>query len=191
MADAHSVTHWFELLRDGDGAGAQGLWERYFPRLVRLARRRLLGSAGLADDPEDIALSAFASFCRQAERGRFPQLTDRDDLWRLLVTLTVRKAAHAVRDQGRAKRGGDAKAADLFLDELVGDEPTPEFAALLAEEYRRLLDLLADAGLQAIAVWKMEGYSTSEIAAKLDRAPRTIERKLELIRHIWDREAPP
>jgi DNA-directed RNA polymerase specialized sigma24 family protein len=190
MAEPRSVTHWFELLRGGDGAAAQRLWERYFPQLVGLARARLRSGAPI-DDPEDVALSAFASFCRHAERGRFPQLSDRDGLWRLLVTLTVRKAAHAARAQRRAKRGGGVAVVDLDLNELVGEEPTPEFAAQIAEEYRRLLDRLADDDLCRIAVLRMEGCSTKEIATEMDRAHRTIERKLGLIRQIWEREVPP
>ena len=68
---------------------------------------------------------------------------------------------------------------------MLGQEPTPEFAAQVAEEFERLLDRLGDADLRTIAVWKMEGYTTEEIAAKLRRAPRTVERKLDLIRRRW------
>jgi hypothetical protein len=42
-----------------------------------------------------------------------------------------------------------------------------------------------DRNLRTIAVWKMEGYTTEEIAAKLRLAPRTIESKLDLIRRRW------
>jgi hypothetical protein len=69
------------------------LWERYFRRLVGLARPRLDNTARRAADEQDVALSALASVFRGVEEGRFPQLGDRDDLWRLLVTVTVRKAA--------------------------------------------------------------------------------------------------
>ena len=58
-----------------------------------------------------MALSAFDSFCRSAEQGRFPDLADRDSLWRLLVVMTARKATHLRRDEGRQKRGGGAQFA--------------------------------------------------------------------------------
>src|SRR6202034_1431934 len=89
-----SVTRWIGDLKAGGAAAAQPLWERYFDRLVRLARNKLRARPRRAavEDEEDAALSAFDSFCRGAARGRFPRLTDRDDLWRLLVVLTVRKA---------------------------------------------------------------------------------------------------
>jgi len=190
MTGIQSVTHWFGLLRTGDEAAAQKLWERYFPELVKLARSRLRGLSRVAHDPEDVALSAFASFCRQAELGRFPQLVDRDGLWRLLMTLTVRKALQAIRDQNRIKRGGNAGLAEMDLDFLASSDPTPEFAAQVAEEFQRLLNILSDQELANIAISRMEGFSTAEIAQRLDCAPRTIERKLSLVRRIWERENP-
>src|SRR5581483_11439827 len=136
--------------------------------------------------------SAFAAFCQGLEAGRFPDLADRQELWRLLMTLTARKATHLVRDQGRLKRGGGAAAEpDADLDAVVGDEPTPSFAVQLAEEFQRQMDRLGDPGLRAIAVAKLEGYTNEEIAGRLDCAPRTVERKLRLIRALWAEEAPP
>jgi DNA-directed RNA polymerase specialized sigma24 family protein len=193
------VSHWIERLKAGDSAAAQALWQVYFRRLVGLARARLQGlPRRAAADEEDVALSAFQSFWDGAVRGRFPQLADRDDLWKLLVTLTARKALHLVRDQNRQKRGGGAVLGESALDALdepgieqvVGREPSPEFAAQVADECRRLLDALGDAELRAIAVWRMEGDTVEQIAGRLKRAPRTVERKLELIRRLWAEEPP-
>src|SRR5206468_7501502 len=109
-------------------------------------------------------------------------------LWRLLVLITARKAAHLVRDEVRIKRGKAAAAADVSLDELLTREPSPAFAAETAEEYRRLLDGLGDPELVSVAVWRMEGYSVEEIANRLGYAPRSIKRKLQLIRGLWEKE---
>jgi DNA-directed RNA polymerase specialized sigma24 family protein len=198
-----SVTHWIGQLKAGDEKAAQRLWEDYFQRLVRLARARLHGVPRRAADEEDVALSAFDTFCRGVEAGRFPRLHDRDDLWRLLVTLTERKATRLRRHEGRQKRGGGAVLDETALaspgdtqgpaegfDQLAGHEPTPEFAALVAEECRRLLDLLGDAELRNVALWKMEGHTTEEIAARMGRAPRSVERKLHRIRNLWEGEEP-
>src|SRR5215470_10539747 len=108
MADANgdSVTVWIESLKTGDRDAAQKLWQRYFEALVRLARARLRGAPKAVADEEDAALSAFDCFCRGAARGRYPRLNDRDDLWRLLVILTERKAIDQARHQRRHKRGG-------------------------------------------------------------------------------------
>ena len=58
----------------------------------------------------------------------------------------------------------------------------------MAEEYERLVARLGDADLRRVAVWKMEGYSNKEIATKLGCVPRTVERKLGLIRTLWSQE---
>jgi DNA-directed RNA polymerase specialized sigma24 family protein len=190
-----SITRCLARLRAGDPAGAQPLWERYFGQLVRVARARRRPAADA--DEEDAALSAFDSFCAGAARGRFPRLADRGDLWRLLVVITTRKARAQARRQGRQKRGGGLVygEADLggaggpeeagLLAEVMGREPSPEFAALVAEEYRRLLDQLGDESLRQVALWRLEGYTNDEIAERLGCARRTVARRLELIRKIW------
>src|SRR5262249_17903014 len=154
-----------------------------------LARRRLRDAPRRAADEEDVALSAFDSFCRNAGRGRFPGLLDRDSLWRLLVVLTARKAAHAVRDAGRPKRGGGKGPADdpADLEGLLSREPDPAFAAQVAEQFRHLLGQLGDPHLEAVALWRMDGFGVDEIAARLGCAPRSVKRKLQLIRRLWDR----
>src|SRR6478752_225355 len=101
-----SVSQWIQLLQAGDPAGAQPLWELYFQRLVALARGRLVGAARRARDEEDVALSAFDSFCRGAAAGRFPRLDDRDNLWKVLTTIAARKAANQRRREQQKKRGG-------------------------------------------------------------------------------------
>ena len=194
MSSDASVTHWIAEFQCGNQRAAQELLQRYFQRLVRLARQKLPTWALRVADEEDVALSAFHCFCRGLEAGRYPQLADRDDLWRLLVVITAHKAIHLVRDAQRLNCGGpptqalNPDAEEAALSRIIGPEPTPEFAAQVAEEFQGLLDRLGDAGLRTVAVWKMEGYTNEEIAAKLDCAPRTVERKLQLIRHIWEQE---
>jgi DNA-directed RNA polymerase specialized sigma24 family protein len=191
-----SVTRLIGLLKEGDRAAAQPLWEVYFHRLVGLARARLAGSPSGASDGEDVALSAFDSFYRRAERGQFPRLEDRDDLWQLLFVLTVRKAVNLVRHRGRASRGGgrvrnlsDLDGADVDLVLAAG--PSPALAAEMTDECRRLLAALPDETLRSVALWKMEGYTNTEIAARLDCVEKTVERKVRAIRALWSAEAPP
>ena len=200
MSAADSVSERIALLKASDHAAAQHLWERYYAQLVVLAHRNLRGAARQAADEEDVALSAFATFCQAAEHGRFPQLLDRDDLWQLLVVLTARKAAHQKRAERQQKRGGGrvydaatragAPSADdaQALAQVIGHEPTPAFAAQVAEECQRLLDRLGDPGLRAVALAKMEGYRNDEIATQLGCGLRTVERKLQVIRGLWDHE---
>ena len=185
------VTVWIGMLKAGDPAAARPLWDRYFHRLVGLARKRLRDAPRRAADEEDVALSAFDSFCRNAERGRFPDLADRGSLWRLLAAFTLRKAAHHLRDAARLKRGGGAieDGRSGVLDEVFGREPDPGLAAEVAEECERLLATLKAPELRQVALLRMDGHSVNEVAEKVGCAPQSVKRKLRLIRAIWEREA--
>ncbi len=136
---------WIDQLKAGDREATQQLWGRYFQQMMELAQQKLASRPRLGANPEDVALSAFDSFFRGAEAGRFPQLNDRDDLWHLLVTITARKA-------------------------------------------QRLFDQLPEEDLRAIAVLKMEGHMIDEMSAKLGCSLATIERKLKVIRAVWEKD---
>jgi DNA-directed RNA polymerase specialized sigma24 family protein len=196
-----SITVWLERLKQGDAVAARPLWERNFGRLAALARQALCGMPRRAADEEDVALEAFDSFCRGVAQGRFPRLTDRHDLWALLVVLTERRASDLREHEGAQKRGGgkvrggsvlakgeDSEVGADAFDRLAGPEPTPEFAAQVAEECRRLLEVLAEADLRQIALWKLEGYTNAEIARRLGCVTTTVERRLRLIRALWEKE---
>jgi DNA-directed RNA polymerase specialized sigma24 family protein len=172
-------------------AAQQELWNRYFSQLVRLAHKYLSGKRGVEVDGEDIALSALNSFFGRIQRGAFPTLQDRTGLWPLLVKITVRKAINAVNRERAAKRS-TARLDDLpNLGLIIGSEPSASFAAEVADEVRRLFDLLADDTLRSVAHLKLEGYTNAEIAKLLDVAERTVFRKLDRIRSEWDETVQP
>src|SRR5580704_15856104 len=130
----NSVTHWIRALKQGDQSAAQGLWEAYFRRLVGLAHARLRDASRRVADEEDVALSAFHSFCPGARAGRFPRLDDRNDLWQILALVTERKAIGRRYDEGRASRGtgrvhGLSELPQEGLGAIGGDNPTPALAA--------------------------------------------------------------
>ncbi len=194
-----SVTRWLESLKAGDGDAAQKLWERYFQAHVRLARDRLRAGPRAVADEEDAALSAFDSFVRGAAHGRYPRLEDRDDLWRLLVVITERKALDQIRHERQQKRGGGKvigiSVSDAFADRagdlagVAGAMPTPEFAAMVVDECRSLLGRLRDDSLRAVARLRMEGYTIEEVADQLGCSVRTVARKIKLIQGTWLDEA--
>jgi DNA-directed RNA polymerase specialized sigma24 family protein len=198
MPETEGVTHWIGLLGAGDPDAAQELWELYSSRLIALARAKLRGAPRRAADEEDVALSAFDSLCRGAKRGAFSRLGDREDLWQLLVVITARKAKRLVQHGRRQKRGGgkvmgesalrDSDESGSGIEQVLGNEPTPEFAAEVAEQCRQLLNLLGDTDLREVAIWRMEGYTNDEVAGRLGCVPRTVERKLRVIRSLWSRE---
>jgi RNA polymerase sigma factor (sigma-70 family) len=202
MSSTGSVTTWLAQLRAGDRAVAQQLWERYYSRLVRLARRKLQGLRRAADDEEDVALSAFDSFYRRAEQGRFPRLDDRNNLWELLVVITSRKAIDLRQRESCQKRGGGKVVGQSALDrtraasrrgdtegtgiaQAAGAEPSPELAAQIGDEMQRLLRILPNEEVRTVALSKLEGYTNAEIAERLGCALATVERRLSLIRSVW------
>ena len=195
MPVSGSITFWLELAKAGDAPAAERLWRQYFRRLVGLARQRLRGVSRAAADEEDVALSAFDSFFRGVEEGRFPRLDDRNDLWQVLVVLTARKAWRRIRHEQRDKRDWRktrhaSDPEDAGVAAVIGREPTPEFAAQVADEVRRLLNGL-DEDQRVVAAAKMEGYSNAEIAARLNVTERTVERGLAVIRKLWEGKGQP
>ena len=193
MAD-EAISVWIERLKESDDDAIEAIWNRYFEKLVGLARRRLGALPRRVADEEDIALSAMNSFVRAAGRGRFPRLHDRDDLWRLLVTITARKLTKRRRNHFAAKRGGGAVHGEsVFINrydgadiaDVLGVEPTAELSLATAETCRVLVEKLGDESLGQIVLLKLEGDSNTEIAEQLNCATRTIDRKMEKVRKLW------
>jgi RNA polymerase sigma factor (sigma-70 family) len=179
-----SITRLIRAAQDDRASAAGPLLAAYFDRLVQLARKRLQNLPGLAGYDEDLALRSFFSvYQRVRDPARPLQLGGRDDLWRLLATRTISRAIDLIR-QHRPQEA----AAGPDVELLLAREPTPEEAAEVAEECRRLLDLLPEPELRQIALWKVEGYTNEEIAARLDCVPRTVERKVSRIRLLWKQE---
>ncbi|MBT6153628.1 MAG: hypothetical protein HOL01_19105 [Planctomycetaceae bacterium] len=110
--------------------------------------------------------------------------------------MTKRKAASHIRRESAQKRGGTTRPKSLSNDdssgysfeELVSQDLSCESLLIFGEEYSRLLSLLRDDRLRQIAVLKVEGYVSREIAERLGVAVSTVTRKLRLIRSVWARE---
>ena len=203
--DPGSITRLLRGLKEGRPDAVEAIWNRYFQRVLAVARRRLRGGPHPAiEDDEDVALSAFTGLAAGAVNGRFERLEDRSDLWQVLAAITVRKAINRRRWYRRWKRSGRPTSGDPagaagplghagspdrngVLDRAVSKEPVPEIVAMLREQREHLLAALDDPLLRRIAEWRMEGTSNAEIARKLGRALRTVERKIERIRLIWEK----
>lgn len=196
-----SVTEWICQLQAGKRQAIQNLWERYYPRMVELARRHLRGVPRRAADEEDVVLAAFDSFCRGVEAGRYPDLRDRSGLWQVLLSMTVNKAVDLIRHAGRDKRdwrrtvtqseleeGFPGSDAERFEAMLHSDEPDPAFASEIADQLEWLLRQLNDEQLRQIALFKLQGYTNAEIASHLGCAVSTVERRLVLVRKLLEAE---
>jgi RNA polymerase sigma factor (sigma-70 family) len=183
-SETQSVTWLIRDVQHGRDSAVGPLLAVYFERLVQLARSRLQNVPGMANYDEDLALRSFYSVYRRLRDPERPlELTGRDDLWRLLATRTISRAIDLIR-----RHRPEEAPSDQDLTQLLTREPTPEEAAEVADECRRLLDLLDEPELRQIALWKVEGYTNEEIASRMDCVPRTIERKVSRIRLLWKHE---
>jgi RNA polymerase sigma factor (sigma-70 family) len=183
-ADGDTSSRWLIVLKGTDDrseldAATRVLWEQYFDRLVRLARRWLQNAQTRMSDAEDVALSAINSFCHRVAEGKFPRLDDRHDLWRILVTIAARKAAGAYRRKSPSTRD------DELLDQIIGSEPSPALAAEVADQLRRLLAALPNESYRTIARKKLDGFTNAEIAKDLGCSTKNVEYKLRNIRATW------
>jgi hypothetical protein len=190
--DEGSITQWISGLKAGDSDAARALWERYFDKLVRMAAARLQGALGSSnvESGESAALSAFESVCNGAKVGRFPRLSDREDLWQILVMVTARKVCDQIERRTAGRRGGGRAPSPGILETVEAREPSPEMAAMCADECRRLLGMLKDETYRNVAVWKMEGFTSEEIGKRLNCSTRTVADRLAVIRKTWESELP-
>ena len=182
-----AVTRWVHTLQAGEARAAAPLWEAYYGRLVGLALEHLRTHSGLHAvhaDGEDVALSAFHSFCAAAAAGGFARLDDRNDLWHVLALITQRKAADLIEREGREKRGGQWKRVDSELDFMPANEPGPELGAMLADLYRTLISRIGDPEQRVIAQLRLECWTVPEVAEFLGISVSTVERKQRDIRRI-------
>lgn len=191
-----SITNWIGQLKQGDGEAARQIWERYFERLVRVSHRQLRNAPRRTRDEEDVAVSVFDTLCRGAAQGRFEKLSDRDDLWRLLVAISGNKVVDQIRRQVSQKRGGGNVRGDSIVappgqdavggfEQFMNHEPTPELMVMLEEQHAQLMQMLRDDTQRDIARLRLEGYANEEIASQLGISVRSVERKLKLIRETW------
>ena len=195
VSKASNVSHWIDLVKTGDPEATNQLWQQYFDRLVRSVRARLQGQNRAVRDEEDIVVSVFDSFYDAAEKGRFPELSDRDDLWQLLLRIAARKVVDKRRHDLRQRRGGDIKHHPLGptddaqeVLEAIGHEPSPEMVLMMKEFVESFFSHLGVGQLRDLAGAKLEGYSNAELATRFECSERTIERRLHLIREKCQQE---
>ena len=176
----------------GDEDAVRHIWERYFPEIVRLAGQRMTNERNGLADGEDVAISAMESFFRAARKGRFPDLKDKDGIWRLLSTMTRRKVIDLIRKNRRQPTvsesgimGGEYEGGHFDLVAAV--DPTPEMVTALADEVQHLLDVLPPK-YHPVALAKLECLTQEEIAQECVVHLSTVERHLRIIRKRWKRE---
>jgi RNA polymerase sigma factor (sigma-70 family) len=198
-ATSGSITQRLKKLKGDDSSAAQqachDIYERHFDWLAGVARRALQGVPRGAVDEEDVVQSGLMAFFRGARKGQFPDLTNRKNLWRLLMTIIERKAINQRHQQLAQKRGrGRVRGGSAFIHQDSGGGggmapaapgPLPVTTAEVREHFTHLFQLLEDDTLRSVAVMKLQRHTNAEIAQKLGVVERTVERKLNRIRRQW------
>ncbi len=199
MSSKDPVTLWIDELRNADELAAQNLWNHFVHRLYDSARHRLNPETRRVYDEEDAAQSAFRSFCAGIAAGRYPDLQDREGLWRLLLSITARKVAHRHRFDRQLRRDVRRNLQSPFfvqatensdaagVEGIPSREPAPEFAAEFVDVCETLMQSLDDPSLRKVAMLRMEGYTDAETAEQLGCSRSTVQRRLEVIRRHWQR----
>lgn len=191
MESDQSLSYWIEELKAGNEAAARVVWDHFFRRVADLARVRLGAGFRRAHDEEDVALSAIHALCIGARDGRFPRLDSAADLWQVLAMITCRKVAnlhrqrHARAEVGESVLWTQADRSGATIDELVAGPISQQLVEEMSLVGRELLEQL-EPKLRDTALMKLEGYTNAEIAARLQRSEKTIERYLKMIRELWD-----
>jgi DNA-directed RNA polymerase specialized sigma24 family protein len=166
--------------------------------MAGLARKALAALPNCGVDAEDAAQGAFVSFWRALDGGRGFEFANRNDLWKLLGIMTTRKARKMARRQLAKKRGGGRIRLETDLrgaatEQMPVDSPLDSGSAeirpaefdLCCEE----MLLALDDEHRTTAILRLQGYSSQEIASRLNCSPRSIQRKLQVIRGAWERMA--
>lgn len=194
-----SITRLIEEIRGGGSSAVPGVWNRYFSKLSEIAQNGMSSLPGRSVDGEDLASAVLETVCRKVGNGQFPELRDRDGLWLLLLAITRCKVINQMRHDLCTKRGGgrvlletDVKAFQnnyFDLDDLAGTEPTSESVVSLRDSCNHLItESLRDDTAKSIAILKLEGLNNAEVAVRLNIVVRTVERKLKVIRWLWEKE---
>ena len=184
MQSEHSVTSWIAAVRTGDAGAAEQLWARYFRQLMAQARMRMSNVSKGAYDEEDAALSTFHVLCRKLNEGQYASIADRQELWQLMLRVLIRKICRRVKYQTAAKRLPAKGSSSPITFENIPAATSQE----ISQDCYELISSLNDPNLERVALLKFEGFTNDEIAQKLQRTRRTVQRMLNLIRDLWEEE---
>jgi RNA polymerase sigma-70 factor (ECF subfamily) len=181
MDNVDQPLHLAERLREGDEGAAHALFHRYAVRLARLAERHLSRKVAGRVDAEDVVQSVFRTFFHHTARGDF-RIDNSAQLWRLLVTITIRKAQAHARHHTAQRRdpAAEVPGGDEWLSKAVSHEPGPDEAGALVDLIEALLR-----GLPAlyghVLERRLRGEAVAGIAPQLGVSRQTVYRVLRLL----------
>jgi RNA polymerase sigma-70 factor (ECF subfamily) len=168
--------------RLGEDDAATQLYKRYAERLHRLSQRNTALDLTRRFDAEDVVQSVFRTFFRRVRTGLY-DLPDGDELWRLLLVISLNKIRTlAVFHRAQKRSVTSTVAPDTDLLAQLSTDNTDELAlASLKMVIGEVLNDLPEVQQQMI-VRRIEGCQVDEIAGETGRSKRTVERVLQEFR---------
>lgn len=192
-----SVTDWITQLRNGHSSACDKLWPFYLQRLTAIISQKLESSRTGVSDEEDVLIDTCEVCFRKIREGVYPNISSRHDLWRLLTKIATRKSIDQIR---RSRKGVDRLRLDAteihsssssfevnHIDNFAGAEPTPEFAAMVADESRYRLSQLPEKMVGVVQL-RMQGFTLREIAEKTGISLPTVQRYISFVREMWSQD---
>ena len=189
--DPGSISQWVLRLKSGNPTATQAIWDRFYPKLVEAANKRLIKNPDPATSGEDIAQSSFRNVCLGVLEGKYPQLENRDDLWKLLLVSMINRVRSHYRSINAQKRAVSLEESiDSIDDELLVQFKSPAAQSELDDLIDFLLNKLdqedPSGQLRQIAVLYLNEHSASDIAKIIHRRKTNILHKVQLIRALWE-----
>ena len=114
--------------RSADIEAINLLWELYFPRLCALGKKNLPLSARRVHDEEDVAAGVLEKLFHGLSHGAYARVHNRDELWALLVTVTLRRVANvndevaAFLNNKKRRDLSDMEEVGKMVVQILGDE---------------------------------------------------------------------
>src|SRR5262245_19932339 len=186
-SDTQTDQHLVERCRAGSESAAAELFNRYVSRLLGVARRRIGERMNSRLDPEDVVQSVFRTFFTRLKNDQF-EITDEDDLSKLLVRITLHKTLRQIAYHRAARRNpnheqpqGELSQHDIL--QVMTKEPTPVTVVTFIDQLDHFLARLTPEEQQILTL-RLQGHSTDEIAKQLNSYDRKVRRVLERVRAL-------
>lgn len=186
--EEHSDRSLLRRFQQGQSDASTELYLRYAERLRALAAAQTSPALAHRVEPEEIVQSVFRTFFRRASRGEY-SVPDGEEIWKLLLVIALNKVRAAGAFHRAAKRDvrltqGGAAYEHALESESGHDEDALTLLRLVVEE---LLEGMPAPHRQMIEL-RIEGFEVAEIAEKVERSKRSVERVLQEFRARLDRQ---
>jgi RNA polymerase sigma-70 factor (ECF subfamily) len=167
-----------QRIREGDDDAATLFYERYAGRVMGFVQTQASGRLKQQVEPEDLVQSIFKSVFRGME-SRGYDAPQGGTLWQLIAVVAIHKVRKNAARRNAAKRDARRTQSLDSVDDINGSETesTQEMELAVREAITSL-----SAQEQAVVNLRLQGYSVEEIAEKLERSQRTVERRLQQAR---------